>query len=101
VGSLPDEMILHFDAPMCSGNAHMNAMQPGWKDAVVQKVYDISGKLIKSCDQGFREPGIHSIDIDGTGFDTGMYYYTLQGKISGNQPGKMLVILYQFYRVRL
>lgn len=64
----------------------------GQNDFISLQVFDISGKLMETYEQGFRKPGTYSIEIDGANFESGMYYYTLKGKVSGSESGKMIVI---------
>ena len=61
-------------------------------DDITLRIYDVTGKLLKSYAQGSMGSGIHTVEIDGTNFKTGVYYYTIQGKSSGSKTGKMLVI---------
>ncbi len=62
------------------------------RDVITLRVYDMTGKLLNSYEQGTVEPGVHSIEIDGRNFKAGVYYYILQGRVSGSKSQKMMVI---------
>jgi hypothetical protein len=63
----------------------------GNAERVTVKIYDISGILLKSYDEGILEAGTHYIDIDGSLFETGTYIYTLQTS-SGIESRMMSII---------
>jgi hypothetical protein len=54
-------------------------------------IYDISGKLLKTYNEGFRDPGTHLLEIDGNGLESGIYYYTIQGSF-GRESRKMVIM---------
>lgn len=45
---------------------------------ITLRIFDLSGKLVKSYKEGRREPGLHTIEIDASLFEPGVYIYTLQ-----------------------
>ncbi len=54
-------------------------------------VYDISGKLVTTLINGYRQPGSQVVTFDGTGLASGMYVYRLQAG-SFNASGKMILM---------
>ena len=50
---------------------------------VVLKIYDMTGKLRCVALDGSRTfpPGKYKIDINGTGFESGTYFYTIEAGI--------------------
>ncbi len=44
------------------------------------KVYDITGKLIKTLFDGYVQPGNYSAELDASSFATGVYLYELRGQ---------------------
>jgi hypothetical protein len=54
-------------------------------------VYTMSGILVKTYDEGLKEPGKYVLSMDGNILEPGVYIYTIQG-ISGTQYRKMTVI---------
>ena len=40
-------------------------------------VYDVTGKLIKSINEGNLSAGMHSITLETSDIDAGVYFYTL------------------------
>ncbi len=61
-------------------------------DNITINIYDISGKLLRSYVPGLQGAGRHSLEIDGTGLKTGVYYYTLRGTSTGTRSRKMMII---------
>lgn len=57
---------------------------------VTLEVYDITGQLIESVDQGSRAAGQHSIDLNTTNYAAGVYFYTLN--VDGVKVTKKMVI---------
>ncbi|UCC78985.1 MAG: right-handed parallel beta-helix repeat-containing protein [Candidatus Zixiibacteriota bacterium] len=41
-------------------------------------VYDLLGRKIHTVIDDYRQPGFHSIDFDGSGFSSGVYFYRLR-----------------------
>ncbi len=64
----------------------------GRADDITLNIYDVSGKLLRSYHPGIMSSGVHTIEIEGNGFATGVYYYTLRGQSSGSRTGKMMVV---------
>jgi photosystem II stability/assembly factor-like uncharacterized protein len=52
------------------------------KDFISLKLFDESGKLISVICQGFKRAGTHEEIIDMSFFSSGIYFYTLETKIS-------------------
>jgi FlgD Ig-like domain len=53
------------------------------EDKISLKIYDASGKLVKTLMDGIQESGIHELQWDGRGFNlellvNGVYFYTLE-----------------------
>jgi hypothetical protein len=41
-------------------------------------VFNIAGQLVSQLASGVRQAGIHTVDFDGSRFNSGVYYYTLE-----------------------
>ncbi|MBN2857364.1 MAG: T9SS type A sorting domain-containing protein [Candidatus Delongbacteria bacterium] len=41
-------------------------------------VYNIAGQLVLQLESGVRQAGINTVDFDGSRFNSGVYYYTLE-----------------------
>ncbi len=57
---------------------------------VALEVYDITGQLIESVDQGSRAAGQHTIDLNTANYAAGVYFYTLN--VDGVKVTKKMVI---------
>jgi hypothetical protein len=55
------------------------------------KVYDISGRLVSTLAEGFRNAGNHQAVFDASNLATGMYLYTLQAE-GQTAIGKMMLV---------
>jgi hypothetical protein len=54
-------------------------------------VYDISGRLVTTLVNGWREAGVHEVTFDGSGLVSGVYLYQLEaGDFTAG--GKMVLI---------
>ena len=60
-------------------------------ETVTLHIYDVTGTLLRTINEGFRAPGSYSIEIDGSVFETGVYIYNLQGNF-GTDSKKMIVV---------
>ena len=45
--------------------------------SVVVKVYDVTGREVKTLFRGKQEAGVHTLQFDGEGFASGTYFYEL------------------------
>ncbi|MDY0017684.1 MAG: C25 family cysteine peptidase [Candidatus Delongbacteria bacterium] len=90
-GILPSEPKLHqnFPNPFNPVTKIRFAMA---KDAEVKlNVYNISGQKVAELVNGSRQAGVHAVDFDGSRFNSGVYYYSLE--TSGTSlTRKMLLI---------
>lgn len=57
---------------------------------VTLEVYDVTGTLISSVDQGTQGAGQHSVDLNTTNYAAGVYFYTLN--VDGVKVTKKMVI---------
>ncbi len=57
---------------------------------ITLKVYDVTGKEVKTLIDGTVRPGQHSIQFSGEGLSSGVYFYTLKGK-NFTQTRKMIL----------
>lgn len=57
---------------------------------VTLEVYDVTGQLIESIDQGSRAAGQHTIDLNTMNYAAGVYFYTLN--VDGVKVTKKMVI---------
>ncbi|MBU0520122.1 immune inhibitor A [bacterium] len=59
-------------------------------------VYDISGRLVATLIDGFRDVGVHEVTFEASGLASGIYLYRLQTSGSGTIPttasGKMVLM---------
>jgi hypothetical protein len=53
-------------------------------------VYNIAGQLVSQLASGTRNAGIHTIDFDGSRFNSGVYYYMLE--VDGKNITKKMVL---------
>ena len=54
-------------------------------------LYDVLGRRVVSFNEGFRQPGVYHVTIDGSFLSTGIYYYKLTaGSFSGTK--KMILL---------
>ena len=53
-------------------------------------VYDLTGSVIMSMNQGQQFPGTHTIEIDGSNMAEGIYYYTLN--VNGGSVTKKMIL---------
>jgi hypothetical protein len=53
-------------------------------------VYDVTGQLVESVDQGTQVAGQHSVNLNTTGYAPGVYFYTLN--VDGVKVTKKMVI---------
>ncbi|MFC2117928.1 T9SS type A sorting domain-containing protein [Bacteroidota bacterium] len=44
---------------------------------VVLEIFDVTGKKVMSVDEGYRNSGLHKIDLNLSDLNKGVYYYTL------------------------
>lgn len=83
--------VLHQNYPNPFSNASSISYTLSRGDVIRLSIYDISGKLIKSFFEGYRDAGTHSLEIDGNSFESGIYYYTIQGSF-GRESRKMVIM---------
>jgi uncharacterized delta-60 repeat protein len=55
------------------------------------KIFDINGKEVKTLINGYKPAGIYSVDFDGTGFASGVYFYKIKSG-SFSDMKKMIMI---------
>jgi aminopeptidase N len=58
---------------------------------VVVCVYDVTGKLLRTINEGVKTPGSFEIQLNTTGLMTGVYFYTLQAG-ENKATRKMMII---------
>ncbi len=61
-------------------------------DRVILRIYDVAGNLVSDYNEGMKNPGMHSIVIDGENLSPGVYYYTLVERSQGSRSMMMVVI---------
>ena len=61
-------------------------------DRVILRIYDVAGNLVTDYNEGTKAPGRHSIVIDGQNLSSGIYYYTLVGRLQAGKSMMMVVI---------
>lgn len=57
---------------------------------VTLSVYDISGRKIMTLLNGFKNAGSHSVDFDGTGLSSGIYFYKIS--TDGFQEARKMIL---------
>jgi len=62
-----------------------------FKDEINLKVYDISGKEIKTLFSGIAVSGNYEFNFDGTGLPSGVYFYKLTS--SKNSVTKKMILI--------
>jgi hypothetical protein len=72
--SLPTrfELALAVSNP-CRDRAILRCAIPRRAEIAV-RLYDVSGRLLRTIAQGIQEPGIHEIGVDARGLPSGVYY---------------------------
>lgn len=74
----PVSVALFASAPNpTKGNATISYSIPAQSE-VSLKVYDATGRLVRTLASGTREAGVHSVTLDGRGLGSGVYFYRLQ-----------------------
>lgn len=58
---------------------------------VVLAVYDVSGKLVATLVDGYREAGVHKLTFDGSALTSGIYIYRITAG-DFNASGKMILM---------
>lgn len=96
LGSLPEQKvqqteILHQNYPNPFSDASNISYTLINAGTVNLYIYDISGKLLKTYNEGFKEAGSHALEIDGSLFESGIYYYKIQGSF-GRESRKMMIM---------
>jgi len=54
-------------------------------------VYNISGQKVAELANGMRQAGVHSLDFDGSRFNSGVYYYTLE--VEGKSLTQKMILM--------
>ena len=57
---------------------------------VALEVYDVTGKLVESVDQGQQVAGQHQIDLNTASYAPGVYFYTLN--VDGVKVTRKMII---------
>ncbi len=61
-------------------------------DFVTLNIYDRLGRKIKSLANEFKSTNTYSIDIDGSGLESGIYFYKLKIGVGCFEVKKMILI---------
>lgn len=90
ISNIPQKYMLYQNYPN-PFNPETNIKFDIPKDGFVTlKIYDILGKEVYSLNE-FKLSGTHEIKFDGTGFASGMYFYTLEA--NGYKETKKMVLI--------
>ncbi|MCG2760603.1 MAG: T9SS type A sorting domain-containing protein, partial [Candidatus Delongbacteria bacterium] len=54
-------------------------------------VYNVSGQKVAELANGLRQAGVHSVDFDGSRFNSGVYYYTLD--VDGKSLTQKMILM--------
>ncbi|MBU4487037.1 MAG: T9SS type A sorting domain-containing protein, partial [Candidatus Delongbacteria bacterium] len=54
-------------------------------------VYNISGQKVAELANGTRQSGVHTVDFDGSKFNSGVYYYTLE--VEGKSLTQKMILM--------
>lgn len=76
--------------PATSGNTLINYSLANGANSVTLEVYDITGQLVQSVNQGQQTAGQHTIDLNTANLGAGVYFYTLN--VDGVKVTKKMVI---------
>lgn len=76
--------------PATAGNTLINYGLANNADNVSLEIYDISGQLVQSVNQGQQAAGQHTIDLNTSNLSAGVYFYTLN--VDGVKVTKKMVI---------
>jgi hypothetical protein len=56
------------------------------------KVYDVLGREVKTLINGFQQAGIHNINFDASGLNSGVYFYKMEAGNNFSSIKKMILI---------
>ena len=59
---------------------------------VTLKVYDVLGREVKTLTNGFQQAGIHNINFDASGLNSGVYFYKMEAGNNFSSIKKMILI---------
>ncbi len=59
---------------------------------VTLKVYDVLGREVKTLINGFQQAGIHTINFDASGLNSGVYFYKMEAGNNFSSIKKMILI---------
>lgn len=65
----------NFPNPLTNGTTIPYSLETAAN--VTLEVYDVTGKMIRSLEQGRLAPGTYQVNMNSTNLDSGVYYYTL------------------------
>jgi len=54
-------------------------------------IYNINGQLVSELVNGTKQAGQHVVDFDGSRFNSGVYYYTLE--VDGKAMTKKMILI--------
>ena len=75
---IPESTILHQNYPNPFNPVTSIKFALAKAADVKLSVYNISGQKVAELANGTKQAGIHSVDFDGSRFNSGVYYYTLE-----------------------
>lgn len=85
----PSQLILTISNPV-STRAHVSYAMP-YAGVVTLKVYDCSGRLVRSMNDGYQDAGVHSTNISTQDLASGTYFVTLDTP-AGSASETMVVV---------
>ena len=88
---LPSEFFLEQNYPNPFNPQTKISFKIPDKSFINLSIYDIQGNRIRTLLKGEYFPGSYSVDFDGTGLSSGVYFYQLKS-LSGTLTKKMLLI---------
>jgi photosystem II stability/assembly factor-like uncharacterized protein len=88
---LPSEFFLEQNYPNPFNPQTKISFKIPDKSFINLSIYDIQGNMIRTLIKGEYFPGSYSVDFDGSGLSSGVYFYQLKS-LSGTLTKKMLLI---------
>jgi hypothetical protein len=78
LGSLPEQFVLSQNYPNPFNPSTTIKYQLPAKSEVTLRVYDVLGREIATLVNEVKQPGTHTVQIDGSGLASGVYFYQLR-----------------------
>jgi ribosomal protein L22 len=87
---LPEKTVLHQNYPNPFNPVTQIKFDLAKTCNVKLNIYNVSGQKIAELADGIRNAGFHTVEFDGSKFNSGIYYYTLE--VDGKNITKKMVL---------